>query len=227
MTSLPTIVFYVIIIGWSRRSHINGLLGQEGVDQGTKVRGVARFSVDSRIVFERHFEYICVMEKCPGTTTTIPTGRIPMDTIMQSDPLWSGTQEPGVFTIWDGTFVDEAGNPAGDATSEYTLDPSGLTGATPVTEPPGTTCSSGPIPGCYDGNTITSIWMASRGWNLSLSRSRPRTTPPRLRTKQASSSFVIFFVTTKSGKSCRQDGARLFRPAVDIQFVVTRLPGTC
>jgi hypothetical protein len=76
---------------------------------------------------------------CPNLADTAP---IPNDTIMDSDPEWGGVQDPGDFSLFNGTIT---------SVSTYTLVKSD---STTVTEPPGADCTSG---GCYDGDTSTFI----------------------------------------------------------------------
>jgi uncharacterized repeat protein (TIGR01451 family) len=85
---------------------------------------------------------LAIAVNCSGASDTLA---IPVDSIMQSDPEWSvnsGVQDAGVFTMFGGDLT---------ATSGYTLDRS--VGGD-VTEPPGSTCTSG---GCYAGDTTTFI----------------------------------------------------------------------
>jgi len=61
-------------------------------------------------------------EEVLADCTDIDVEPIPADTIMQAELDWSGTQEAGNFTIFQGTFVNPSGNPGGVATSAYTRD---------------------------------------------------------------------------------------------------------
>ncbi|NNK72664.1 MAG: hypothetical protein HKO94_05685, partial [Flavobacteriaceae bacterium] len=82
----------------------------------------SKHALDYLTTYDRTYDPINPAVEDGLVPDTVPddTEPIPQDTFMQSDINWNGTQESGVFTIWNGTFVDDTGSASGDATSDYT-----------------------------------------------------------------------------------------------------------